>query len=106
MQLLTRCLQSVRQAQPRLHCLCPLLPLAAAWQSERVGAVLFPTGDTLPDLRRIDDALSGQRLTLVLNPQWQTQGQVISGKGGAARTLRCQLGPVLLAGCATRAACV
>ena len=48
-----------------------------------MGAVLFPTADTLPDLRRIDDALSGQRLTLVVNPQWQTQGQVISGEAGA-----------------------
>lgn len=37
----------------------PLAPLAcaAAWQSERLGAVLFPTADTLPDLRKIDDAL-------------------------------------------------
>lgn len=30
---------------------------AAAWQSERLGAVLFATADTLPDLRKIDDAL-------------------------------------------------
>ncbi|EFN50839.1 expressed protein [Chlorella variabilis] len=52
-----------------------------AWQSERLGAVLFPTADTLPDLRRIDDALSGERLTLVINPQWQIQGQVISDFG-------------------------
>lgn len=57
-----------------------------AWQSERLAAVLFPTADTLPDLRRIDDALSGKRLTLVVNPQWQTQGQVISDFGiGRAR---------------------
>ncbi|KAL4451370.1 hypothetical protein ABPG77_009442 [Micractinium sp. CCAP 211/92] len=57
-----------------------------AWQSERLAAVLFPTADTLPDLRRIDDALSGKRLTLVINPQWQTQGQVISDFGiGRAR---------------------
>ncbi|KAL4420712.1 hypothetical protein ABPG75_010368 [Micractinium tetrahymenae] len=57
-----------------------------AWQSERLAAVLFPTADTLPDLRRIDDALSGERLTLVINPQWQTQGQVISDFGiGRAR---------------------
>ena len=30
---------------------------AGAWQSERLGAVLFGTADTLPELRRIDDAL-------------------------------------------------
>ncbi|PRW21058.1 AAA+-type ATPase (ISS) isoform B [Chlorella sorokiniana] len=58
----------------------------AAWQSERLGAVLFPTADTLPDLRKIDDALSGERLTLMINPQWQPQGQIISDFGfGKAR---------------------
>ena len=34
-----------------------LLAVAAAWQSERLGALLFGTADTLPDLRRMDDAL-------------------------------------------------
>ena len=34
-----------------------LLAVAAAWQSERLGALLFGTADTLPDLRRLDDAL-------------------------------------------------
>ncbi|KAL4855618.1 hypothetical protein ACK3TF_003942 [Chlorella vulgaris] len=57
-----------------------------AWQSERLGAVLFATAESMPDLRRIDDALSGERLTLVINPQWQIQGQVISDFGiGRAR---------------------
>lgn len=36
----------------------PLFPsFPASWQSERLGAVLFATADTLADLRRIDDAL-------------------------------------------------
>jgi len=52
-----------------------------AWQSERLAAVLFPTADVFPDVRRIDDALSGRRLMLVVNPQWQLQGQVISDFG-------------------------
>ena len=51
---------------------CP----AGAWQSERLAAVLFPTADTLPALQRIDDALSGSRLTLIVNPQWHSEGQV------------------------------
>ena len=54
----------------------------AAWQSERLAAVLFPTADSLPALQRVDDALSGQRLTMLVNAQWQTQGQVISGARG------------------------
>ncbi|GAB4819753.1 hypothetical protein N2152v2_006799 [Parachlorella kessleri] len=57
-----------------------------AWQSEKLAAVLFPTADTLPALRQIENALSGQRLMLVVNPQWQVEGQVISDFGfGQAR---------------------
>lgn len=52
-----------------------------AWQSERLAAVVFPTAETIPALQKIDDALSGQRLTLVINPQWQLIGQVISDFG-------------------------
>jgi hypothetical protein len=57
-----------------------------AWQSERLAAVLFPSADALPAVRRIDDALSGERLTLLVNPQWQTEGQVVSDFGfGSSR---------------------
>jgi len=57
-----------------------------AWQSERLAAVLFPTAETLPAVRRIDDALSGKRLMLVVNSQWQPQGQIVSDFGfGKAR---------------------
>ena len=52
-----------------------------AWQSEKLAAVVFPTADTIPSLQRIDDALSGKRLTMIINPQWQLNGQVISDFG-------------------------
>lgn len=52
-----------------------------AWQSEKLAAVVFPTADSLKEVRRIDDALSGNRLILVVNPQWQPQGQVVSDFG-------------------------
>jgi Domain of unknown function (DUF1995) len=52
-----------------------------AWQSEKLAAVVFPTADSLTEVRRIDDALSGNRLMLVVNPQWQPQGQVVSDFG-------------------------
>lgn len=52
-----------------------------AWQSEKLAAVVFPTADSLKDVRRIDDALSGNRLILVVNPQWQPEGQVVSDFG-------------------------
>jgi hypothetical protein len=58
-----------------------------AWQSEKLAAVVFPTADSLTTVRRIDDALSGNRLMLVINPQWQPQGQIVSdfGFGNARR---------------------
>lgn len=52
-----------------------------AWQSEKLSAVVFPTAETIPSLQRIDNALSGERLNLVINPQWQLNGQVISDFG-------------------------
>ena len=57
-----------------------------AWQSEKLAAVVFPTAETLPAVRRVDDALSGKRLMLVINSQWQPQGNVVSDFGfGSSR---------------------
>jgi len=52
-----------------------------AWQSEKLAAVVFPTADSLPAVQRIDDALSGERLVMMINPQWQPQGQIVSDFG-------------------------
>ena len=48
------------------------------WQSERLAAVVFPTAETIPSLMKVGDALSGERLTLCINPQWQLDGQIVS----------------------------
>jgi hypothetical protein len=48
------------------------------WQSERLAAVVFPTAETIPALMKVGDALSGERLTLYINPQWQLDGQIVS----------------------------
>jgi hypothetical protein len=55
-----------------------------AWQSESVAAVVLPTANTLEQLRDIDAAQGGRRLVLVFNPQWQTDGQIISDFGCAS----------------------
>ncbi len=52
-----------------------------AWQSESVAAVVLPTAYTLDALRAIDADRGGQRLMLVFNPQWQTDGQIVSDFG-------------------------
>lgn len=57
-----------------------------AWQSEKLAAVIFPTADTLSAVRRLDDGLSGKRLLLVINSQWQIAGQIVSDFGfGSSR---------------------
>ena len=50
------------------------------WQNEAMSAVVFPSADTLPELRKLDNAQ--QRLLLTFNPQWQ-RGQLISDFGWA-----------------------
>lgn len=54
-----------------------------AWQSESMAAVVLPTAYTLDALRAIDADRGGQRLMLVFNPQWQTDGQIVSDFGCA-----------------------
>lgn len=52
-----------------------------AWQNERLAAVLFPTADTLPQVRQMARVKGPHRLMLVINPQWQTDGQIVSDFG-------------------------
>lgn len=52
-----------------------------AWESDSLAAVLFPSSEALPRLRALDSAQGGQRLTLFFNPQWQTDGQIVSDFG-------------------------
>lgn len=52
------------------------------WQNDRFAAVLFPTADTLGRVREMCTKRNdGSRLVLVINPQWQGRGQVISDFG-------------------------
>lgn len=59
----------------------------AAWQSDKLAAVLFPTADTLYALRQLASAPTEQpRLILTINPQWSQGGNVVSDFGfGQAR---------------------
>lgn len=42
---------------------------------------MFPTGGTLGAVRHMDQSLGGNRLVLVINPQWQQEGQIVSDFG-------------------------
>ncbi|KAK9791560.1 hypothetical protein WJX73_003397 [Symbiochloris irregularis] len=55
------------------------------WKNEAMSAVVFPSAETLPTLRQLDE--ENQKLLLILNPQWQTAGQLVSdfGFGRSAR---------------------
>ena len=52
-----------------------------SWQNERLAAVLFPTADTLTKVRQLARVKGPHRLMLLINPQWQTDGQVVSDFG-------------------------
>ena len=52
-----------------------------AWQNERLAAVLFPTAETLPQVRQMARIKGPHRLMLVINPQWQMDGQIVSDFG-------------------------
>lgn len=49
------------------------------WKNEAMSAVVFPSAETLPTLRQLDD--EDQKLLLIINPQWQTSGQLVSDFG-------------------------
>lgn len=52
-----------------------------AWQNSSLAAVLFPTAETLPQVRQIARVKGPHRLMLIINPQWQMNGQVVSDFG-------------------------
>ena len=54
-----------------------------AWEGAHLAAAVFPTAECLGALRAIDAERGGERLMLVFNPQWQTDGQIVSDFGCA-----------------------
>ena len=54
-----------------------------AWESDAMAAVVLPTANTLPQLKDMAAAGGGRRLLLVVNPQWQMDGQIVSDFGCA-----------------------
>ena len=75
-----------------------------AWESNAMAAVVLPTANTLPQLRDMAAAEGGGRLLLVVNPQWQLDGQIVSDFGCARfqDIMRCthhQLAGALLLSC-------
>ena len=52
-----------------------------AWESDNMAAVVLPTANILPQLKSMARAKGGKRLLLVVNPQWQMDGQIVSDFG-------------------------
>lgn len=50
-----------------------------AWSGENVSLVLFPTAETIGELRKITEAT--KKLQVIVNPQWNTEGNVINDFG-------------------------
>jgi hypothetical protein len=51
-----------------------------SWEGQALGLVLFPTAETLKEVRRVADARAGG-LTILANPQWSFSGNVVSDFG-------------------------
>ena len=52
-----------------------------AWTGEKLALILFPTAETVGDVRKIAEGKQADGLTILANPQWTTEGQVISDFG-------------------------
>ena len=52
-----------------------------AWESDTMAAVVLATANTLSQLKAMAAAKGGNRLLLVVNPQWQLGGQIVSDFG-------------------------
>lgn len=51
----------------------------ALWRSPRLAAAMFVTADTLHEMQAQRPEPGGKLLLLFINPQWQSEGQVVSG---------------------------
>lgn len=78
MQLICRC-KSARACLPAAVVLFP--------EDRSIIAVVFPTADRLKQLQAY--AKTQGRLLLIINPQWRTEGQVISDFGIGEGKLLC-----------------
>ncbi|RMZ52265.1 hypothetical protein APUTEX25_001655, partial [Auxenochlorella protothecoides] len=53
----------------------------ALWRSPRLAAAMFVTADTLHEMQAQRPEPGGKLLLLFINPQWQSEGQVVSDFG-------------------------
>jgi len=59
------------------------------WRNDRLAAVLFPTADTLAKVRDLCTTRHGSgRMVLVINPEWQDEGNVVSAYGFGKERLK------------------
>lgn len=64
--------------QQHTHPYCMSTP-TGAWYGSKLGAVLFPTASTLDALRKLAEKEHGPELLLIINPQWELDGGLVSG---------------------------
>lgn len=77
-------LQVVCHHSTKHHCSFPTTIHTALWRSPRLAAAMFVTADTLYEMQAQRPEPGGKLLLLFINPQWQSEGQVVSGGCGAA----------------------
>ncbi|GIL56101.1 hypothetical protein Vafri_11532 [Volvox africanus] len=56
-----------------------------AWTGKNLACVLFPTASTLDKLNQLCNGPDGPELVLIVNPQWETRGNLVSDFGFGQR---------------------
>ncbi|KAG2447762.1 hypothetical protein HYH02_007220 [Chlamydomonas schloesseri] len=56
-----------------------------AWTGKNLACVLFPTASTLDRLNKLCTGPDAPELVLIVNPQWETRGNLVSDFGFGAR---------------------
>lgn len=55
------------------------MSIAGAWYGSKLGAVLFPNADALDKLRALAEGPDAPELLLIINPQWELKGGLVTG---------------------------
>lgn len=53
----------------------------AVWEGDNISCVLLPTAETLKEVIDLEKSGKGQKLFLMINPQWSNKGQLIPDFG-------------------------
>ncbi|KAL6756169.1 hypothetical protein V8C86DRAFT_2654345 [Haematococcus lacustris] len=83
--LVEQMLRTLKQVEGLQGALVPELwddgDAVACYRSANFAAVIFPTASTLDKLRQLAEGPTAPKLLIIINPQWESQGNLVSDFG-------------------------